>query len=450
MKDAQDALRLIGLEDFLIVEQIEAVAIVVQQPLLHGVGNEGDFDIPNGVVFEADVLRSCQLQVDPLLKLLFGQLTGVGADGISLLDRGEKQLSGLCGFTEAGLAGEDGHRALRQTADDLIEGRDRGFDARDHGWIIRRDIRQLNDPFDGDRRGFVVYGAQDIRAVKVEDFIRVFARFAIRSIGVFFHDHAARFVQPADDIPNHLAAGFVVVPEEDDRLEAFEPIPAMVDPVEIIAPAGYGDDVADARLIQRERVHLTFCDDQRLGKGTHVHAKKNRAGVGSLPFLEFARFGFVRRAIFHIDQRIVPIEREHDVAVVVAANVKSLKRGFADLSSLKVGDDLVGQRLDRRRRLRILLFCLGGRTENLRLLAKACRKLFKPAANATGTTLADIDALSEIQRKGALVRVFAAVANGAELGNQFVSPHRVGGLVLVRKGDHDLTVVHGRSFHCAR
>ena len=86
LKDLQDAFRLICLKDFLIVEQIKSIAVVIQQPLLHGIGYAWNANIADGIIFQADIFRTRGLQVDPFLKFLLGQLAGIGADAVPLFD----------------------------------------------------------------------------------------------------------------------------------------------------------------------------------------------------------------------------------------------------------------------------------------------------------------------------------------------------------------------------
>ena len=72
LKDLQYAFRLIGFEDFLIVEQIKSVAVVIQQPLLHSIGYTGNANIADGIIFQTDIFRTRGLQVDPFLEFLLG------------------------------------------------------------------------------------------------------------------------------------------------------------------------------------------------------------------------------------------------------------------------------------------------------------------------------------------------------------------------------------------
>ena len=93
LKHLQDAFGLIGLEDLLVVEQVEPITVIFQQTLLNGVWHHGNLSVADRIVLLSDVVRTGRLEIDPLLKLLLGEFSTVGADGIALLDGGEELLS---------------------------------------------------------------------------------------------------------------------------------------------------------------------------------------------------------------------------------------------------------------------------------------------------------------------------------------------------------------------
>ena len=83
---------------------------------------------------------------------------------------------------------------------------------------------------------------QIIRAVRVQDFVRVLTRtadlFAIDDQRrIFRWQKTTIFAESFHDVGHHVHARFVAVAEYDDLRKVLKPLPAVVDPFEIGASA---------------------------------------------------------------------------------------------------------------------------------------------------------------------------------------------------------------------
>src|SRR5699024_9902804 len=116
-----------------------------------------------------------------------------------------------------------------------------------------------------------------------------------------------------------------------------------------------------------------------------------------------------------------------DVAVSVAANLEGVQRLAADLSLLKVGVNGVRARQNVDLRQNVLLFGPGGGAEDIRPLAKVCGQFLKPAARPALAALADVYAVRQIEGEGIAIRVLAAPAEWAQVGDQFIAAYAVRG-----------------------
>ena len=177
------------------------------------------------------------------------------------------QLAGKHCFSSARLTGEHCHAAFRQTANGLIQCREHRPDAWHGDRVKRHNVRQLLEPLDGNGACVAEYVEQYILSVKIDDFIRVFAGRAVRSVRIFLHDHAARLVKPPADIFDHFPAWIIVVAKDDNRLKSLQPLPAMIDPLKVRASARYRHYVSRTRFIQRHGIYLPFTNNQRLREG---------------------------------------------------------------------------------------------------------------------------------------------------------------------------------------
>ena len=100
--------------------------------------------------------------------------------------------------------------------------------------------------------------------MKEENLVGVLTGRAVRAVGIRLDHAASRFIQPPRDVAHHLAAGLVVVAEQDDGLEFLQPVPTVIDPFKVSAAGRDGYRIARAGLVEREGVYLPFRDDLRL------------------------------------------------------------------------------------------------------------------------------------------------------------------------------------------
>lgn len=373
------------------------------------------------------------MQIDPFLKPLLRQFSGVGTDVEALLDRRELLLPGQRAFSVSRLPREHSHSPFRQPADDFIQRGNHGFDARDGRRIIRDHIRLLDDAFDRNRAGMLQCVHERLRTVKEQDLIGILAGFPIRAVRIVLHDHAARLVQPAHHVAHHLAAGLVVISEEDDCLELLNPFPAVINPLKVRTATRYGNYVLNACFVERHGVNLAFTDYLRLSERTKIHSKQDRSGARHLPFLPLLALRLSGCAEFDIDERFITKEGKNDVSRSIASDSEGFQRCFANLSSGKILDDLRGGRLDLDIRQHILLACLGGGAEKLRPLAKTLCQFLEATAHTTRAAFANVDALRQIERKGVSVAAPTAMADRAELGDLLIAVNRIGRKVPVCK-----------------
>lgn len=286
---------------------------------------------------------------------------------------------------------------------------------------------------------------QCIRTVEEQYLVGIFAGRSVRPVGIFFNDHAAGFVLSADDIADHHSAWRIVIAKQNDGLEAFQPIPAMIDPVQIAAAGWNRYDVACACLIQRQRIDHSLGDDLRLREGTQIHAEEDWASAWKLPFLALFALWLSRCAEFDVNQFAVPVKGKEDVPIRRSSNRKGIEGLDADLSGCKVA----GYGFRKRQHLHIgkckLLFYSGGGADQLRPLAKSFHQVFKTSAHSACTPFADIYALSEVQGKGVLIRIVTAVTDGTMFRDQFIAPDGVGFQMPIGKIDDLLRNVHRHS-----
>lgn len=169
------------------------------------------------------------------------------------------------------------------------------------------------------------------------------------------------------------------------------------------------------------------------------------ARAWKLPFLFLFGLRLARGAEFDVFQSVIPKKREDDVALPVAADAEGVQRFMANFPLFKVGVDGIGARKDFDVRQCILLLCPDGGAEDLRPLAEMRGQIFKPSPRPALAALADVHAVCEIEGEGIAVAVFPALAEGAQVGDQFVAAHAVG--VQVRGGKCH-TPFPDRRVHC--
>ena len=167
-----------------------------------------------------------------------------------------------------------------------------------------------------------------------------------------------------------------------------------------------------------------------------------------MPFLFLFGLRLARGAEFDVFQSVIPKKREDDVALPVAADVEGVQRFLADLPLSKVGVEGFGAWKDLDVRQDVLLFCPRGGTEDLRPLAEMRGQFFKPAPRPALAALADVHAVCEVEGESIAVSMFPALAEGAQVGDQFVAAHAVRG--QMRGGKAQKLSSHGQVPPCTQ
>ena len=211
------------------------------------------------------------------------------------------------------------------------------------GGVAGNDVGDVDDAVDGDFAG----GVHDFRefegAAEVQYLVGVLTFFAVGLERIVVDGLAAVFSEAFDQRIDYFFAGRIVVTEEDDGFEFFQPFPAGFDPVHIVAARRDGDDVAHTRFIERHAIDLAFGDDDGMVGDAEVHAKKDGTAATLLPFLGAAVGAVVllRFAVLYVNERAVAVEGEEYVAEVVGRDLKGVECFLADTAFFKVGFDLL-------------------------------------------------------------------------------------------------------------
>ena len=459
-KNFKNGFRLIMLEDFVVVEEEEFPAVILRKPLLNLPAERRHLLTSDRIVFQANVIRAGTLEVNPLLKFLFTKLPRIGADAVALLDCIEKKQAGQSGFSVARITGKNGETALNQTTNGCIQRGDHRLNPGDGGRVIRSDRSKIEQALNRNLPGVLDHIDQLEGAEREEDFVRVLTFFpTVFPIRIIFDDGASRFIQPFRRLLNHLAAGVVVIAEENNALEFFQPVPAVLNPAEILAAGGDGDDVRDAGLIKGHGVQLPFRYHKGLSEGTHIHPEEHGLCAGGTPLLSlFALFQLPRPAEFFKNIDAVLVKREDDHTGVVGLDFESVDRLAADAALFKVLINRLGGRVE----MCIgefpslwLLFgeAAGGTSETGDAgIAEEFSQLVEMPALAAAAALTDKHAFINRKGEGFLIPVLAAMAEGAILRDDFFAPVLLGFYlkipeILIREPDHLISVIHINPSH---
>ena len=264
-----------------VVVQKRPAAVPAVDPLDHRPREEialvaGKIDV------HRDMLRPRRLKIHPPLEVVVGQFPGIRQHAVPLVERLDQQLRRKGGFALAPPPGQQHHLPEKQPADDVVQLRQAGADARQGVKVNRLHVRQLPDV--GYRRRFCVFDrfAYRRRPVFAQDVVGVLLAEIVR---LLHREHLVR--QPLLQRVEQRDLAALAVPEHHHLVKLHDPLPHVFEKGEPVAAVGHAHRVVDAGLGRRQRIELPFGDHQPPEIHALRHAEKDGLGVPLAPFLAF-------------------------------------------------------------------------------------------------------------------------------------------------------------------